>query len=152
MASSSSQKYGAYPVVPGLSKYGILPQDEAAGWWPWRDIRWPGLDRLRNSRKRFPTRRVAQHSCSNDAGRRLRLPSMWRRAQEPGPHVRMSRLRPSDFDHGRQRDASLQAPADGLVLGRTSDVDALKRVVGAAVGGSTRPHLINSASPTRPPG
>ena len=76
---------------------------------------------------------------------RLRLPSMWRRArgstEEPGPHVRMSRLRSSDLDHGRQRDASLQAPADGLVLGRTSDVDALQRDVGAAVGGSTRPHL-----------
>src|SRR5712692_3395464 len=47
----------------------------------------------------------------------------------------------SDLDHGRQRDASLQAPADGLVLGRTSDVDALQRDVGAAVGVSTRPHL-----------
>src|ERR1019366_3028491 len=41
-------------------------------------------------------------------------------------------------DCGRQ---THQAAADGLVLGRASDVDAFQRNVGAAVGGSTRPHL-----------
>ena len=43
--------------------------------------------------------------------------------------------------HGGYRDASLQAPADGLVLGRASDGHAFQRNVGTAVGRSTRPHL-----------
>src|SRR5260370_32821098 len=44
----------------------------------------------------------------------------------------------SDLDHGRQRDASLQAPADGLVFGRTSHLHHLQRDVLAQDGRTTR--------------
>src|ERR1039457_7445984 len=53
----------------------------------------------------------------------------------------MLRLCPADLDRGGRRAAPHQATADGLVLGRASDVDAFQRNVGAAVGGSARPHL-----------
>ena len=61
--------------------------------------------------------------------------------EESGTHLRMPRLRSSDLDHGGHSDAPLQAAADGVVLGRASHGDALQRHVGAAVGGSARPHL-----------
>ena|ERR1019366_6742527 len=54
-------------------------------------------------------------------------------AEEPGIHLRMLRLCPADLDHGGHRAAPHQATADGLVLGRASDVDAFQRNVGAAV-------------------
>ncbi len=38
----------------------------------------------------------------------------------------MPRLRSSDLDHGGRRDSSPQAPADGSVLGRISDVEAFQ--------------------------
>src|SRR5271166_5914309 len=41
-------------------------------------------------------------------------------AEEPGIHIRMSRLRTPDFDYGGHGDASLQAAADDVVLGRAS--------------------------------
>src|SRR6266852_5150148 len=76
---------------------------------------------------------------------RLRLPGVrpwWRGgAEEPGVHLRMLRLWPADLNHGGHGAAPCQAAADGLVLGRASDVDAFQRNVGAAVGGSARPHL-----------
>src|SRR5713101_2108238 len=75
----------------------------------------------------------------------FRLPGMRRgsggRAEEPGLHLRMLRLRSADLDHCGHGAAPHQAAADGLVLGRASDVDAFQRDVGAAVGGSTRRHL-----------
>src|ERR1700687_2148919 len=62
-------------------------------------------------------------------------------AEEPGIYLRMLGLWSADFDHGGHCAAPHQAAADGLVLGRASDVDAFQRHVGAAVGGSARPHL-----------
>src|ERR1700686_1047445 len=62
-----------------------------------------------------------------------------RRAEEPGVHKRMLRLWLADLDHGGHGAAPHQAAADGLVLGRASDVDAFQRNVGATVGGSARP-------------
>src|SRR5271156_3116327 len=53
----------------------------------------------------------------------------------------MLRLWPADLDHSGHGAAPHQAAADGLVLGRASDVDAFQRNVGAAVGGSAWPHL-----------
>ena len=64
------------------------------------------------------------------------------RAEEPGVHLRMLRLRPPDFHHGGHGDAPHKASVDGMVLGRGFDVDTFKRHVGAATGGT------NSASPT----
>src|SRR5271157_1911433 len=54
------------------------------------------------------------------------------RAEEPGIHLRMLRLRPPDFDHGGHSDAPHKASVDGVVLGRAFDVDTFKRHVGAA--------------------
>src|SRR5271170_5441428 len=75
----------------------------------------------------------------------IRLSGLWRRpggrAEEPGIHLRMLRLRSPDFDHGGHRDAPHKASVDGMVLGRTFDVDTFKRHVGAATGRSARPHL-----------
>src|ERR1700674_1600895 len=76
---------------------------------------------------------------------RLRLPGVRQGSrggvEEPGLHLRMLPLWPADLDHGGYGAAPHQAAADGLVLGRASDVDAFQRNVGAAVGGSARPHL-----------
>src|ERR1700694_5589708 len=47
-----------------------------------------------------------------------------------------SEVWPADLEHGRHSAAPHEAAADGLVLGRASDVDAFQRHVGAAVGGS----------------
>ena len=81
----------------------------------------------------------------NGAGRMgsfVRLGSHPRgRAEEPGIHLRMLRLRSPDFDHGGHGDAPHKASFDGMVLGRTFDVDTFKRHVGAATGRSARPHL-----------
>ena len=143
-ASTSSQcdPPAAYPVVPGSPKCGILMTGRRGGG---DGHRWPGRDRLPNSNRHFPTRRVARRSCSNGAGRTVSSarPAGAARggAEEPGAHLRMPRLRSSDLDHGGHSDASLEAAADGVVLGRASDVDAFQRNVGAAVGGSARPHL-----------
>src|ERR1035437_5616724 len=68
---------------------------------------------------------------------RLRLPFVrWRsrgRTEEPGAHAGMSRLPSPDLDHGGHRDASLQAPANGLVFGRAADAEA------AAIDGRSGP-------------
>src|ERR1019366_2795140 len=68
-------------------------------------------------------------------------------AEEPGLHLRMLELRSSDFDHGGDGDAPHQAAADDMVLGGTSHGDAFQWHVGAAVGGSARPHLQNRMAP-----
>src|ERR1019366_2762051 len=68
-------------------------------------------------------------------------------AEEPGLHLRMLELRSSDFDHGGGGDAPNQAAADDMVLGGTSHGDAFQWHVGAAVGGSARPHLQNRLAP-----
>ena len=62
-------------------------------------------------------------------------------AEKPGVHLRMLRLWPADVDHCGHGAAPHQAAADGLVLGRASDVNAFQRNVGAAVGGSARADL-----------
>src|SRR5208283_2265471 len=56
-------------------------------------------------------------------------------------HIRMPCLQTSDFGHRGHGDASLQAAADGMVLGRASHGDAFQRHVGAAIGGPTRRRL-----------
>ena len=53
----------------------------------------------------------------------------------------MSRLRPADLGHGGDDDASLQAAADGMVLGCASHDNPFQRYVGASIGGPTRRHL-----------
>jgi|SRR6516165_1440341 hypothetical protein len=57
----------------------------------------------------------------------------------------MLRLWPADLDHSGHGAASHQAAADGLVLGRASDVDAFQWNVGAAVAGSSRLHFGRAA-------
>src|SRR5271166_2290936 len=73
------------------------------------------------------------------------LSRLWRAtrggAEEPGVHVRMPRLRPTDFGHGGNGDASFQAATDDVVLGGASHGDTFERHVGAAIGRSTRRHL-----------
>ena len=73
------------------------------------------------------------------------LSRLWRAtrrgAEEPGVHIRMPRLRSTDFGHGGNCDASFQAAADDVVLGGASHGDTFQRHVGAAIGGSTRRHL-----------
>ncbi len=131
----------AYPVVPGDTRYGMLTWLSRPSRRLQRDIRWPGLDHLRNFRRHFGTRRAARYSCPNGAGRT----DFWQTprgvAEQPGVHVRMPRLRPSDLDHGRYGDAPFQIAAYSVVLGCASHVNALQWNVGKAVGGSTRPHL-----------
>ena len=58
----------AYCVVPGSPKCGIQPWLSPARGLR-RDTLWQGGDHSRNSRRNFPTRRAARHSCSNVAGR-----------------------------------------------------------------------------------
>ena len=58
----------AYCVVPGLPRCGIQPWLSPARGLQ-RDTLWPGGDHSRNSRRNFPTKRAARHSCSNGAGR-----------------------------------------------------------------------------------
>jgi transposase-like protein len=53
----------------------------------------------------------------------------------------MSRLWPADLGHGGHGDASLQAAADGMVLGGTSYDNPFQRYVGASIRGPTRRHL-----------
>src|SRR5277367_6862897 len=50
-------------------------------------------------------------------------------------------LWPADVNHRGHGAAPHQTAADGLVLGRPSDVDTFQWNVRAAVGGSARPHL-----------
>src|SRR5271165_6834247 len=112
---------------------------------PRRGAQWPRVDRFRSFKRRFPTRRVAPPFCRSGVGRRvLFVPAVASNAggaEEPGVHVRMPRLRPTDFGHGGNGDASFQAAADDVVLGGASHGDTFERHVGAAIGRSTRRHL-----------
>ena len=136
----------AYCVVPGLPKCGIRPLLRVPRWGPQGNTRWRGRVRSPSFSRRFPTRRAARPSCVRTAlAGWIRLSGLWRRpggrAEEPGIHLRMLRLRSPDFDHGGHGDAPHKASVDGMVLGRTFDVDPFKRHVGAATGRSARPHL-----------
>src|SRR5208337_741714 len=77
--------------------------------------------------------------------RRFCLSPLWRAAhggaEESRSHMRMPRLRATDFGHGGNGDASVQAAADDVVLGGASHGDPFQRHVGATIGGSTRRHL-----------
>ena len=135
---------GAYCVVPGRPKCGIFPDQAAAR----------GYDRAGNGQgtladrilKGVPRRGELRGVFVRTAlAERLRLPGVRQGsrggAEEPGIHLRMLRLWSADFDHGGHCAAPHQAAADGLVLGRASDVDPFQRNVGAAIRRSTRPHL-----------
>ena len=87
-------------------------------WSPGRTPRWPGRARFPNSRRHFLTKRAVLPSCSNDAGRTvssaLAAANAARRCLDCG--------RQTSITAGT--DASLQAAADGMVLGRASHGDA----------------------------
>src|SRR5712691_5499394 len=134
----------AYCVVPGQPKCGIFPDQAAARGY---DRAGDGQGTLADRISTVVPRRgelcgVFVHTAL--AGR-LRLPGVRQGscggAEEPGVHIRMLRLWPANLDHGGHSAAPHQAAADGLVLGRASDVDTFQRNVGTAVGGSARPHL-----------
>ena len=57
----------AYCVVPGSPKCGIQPRLSPASGLR-RDTLWQGGDHSPNSKRNFPTRRAARHSCLNVAG------------------------------------------------------------------------------------
>src|ERR1019366_8644989 len=76
---------------------------------------------------------------------RIRLPGLRQQAlgdaEEPGAHLRMPRLRPSNIDHCRHGLASLQVADVDVVLGCASHGDTFERHVRTATRGATRRHL-----------
>src|SRR5271169_1058115 len=77
--------------------------------------------------------------------RGLCLPRLRRQAgcvaEEPGAHLRMSRLRSPNVDHSRHGDAPLEVAFNGMVLGRAPHGNPFQRHVGAPVGGTARYHV-----------
>ena len=134
----------AYCVVPGLPKCGIQPLLRPAMGLQGNTL-WRGRVRSPNFSRRSRRGELRGLLVRTALAGWIRLSGMWRRprgrAEEPGVHLRMLRLRPPDFHHGGHGDAPHKASVDGMVLGRAFDVDTFKRHVGAATGGSTRPHL-----------